>query len=130
MENITLQEGITGNSTQQVEKKQTAAAYGSGLVEAFATPAMVAFMENTCLQSIEPHLPDTHSSVGIKISVTHEKATPVGMQVFCISRLIEIDRKRLVFEVEARDEQGIIGRGQHQRFIIDKEKFMKNIRKS
>ncbi|MDA3820172.1 MAG: thioesterase family protein [Candidatus Delongbacteria bacterium] len=127
MEISQLHTGIKGNLSQTITKNDTASLYGSGLVEAFATPAMVAFMENTCLQSIEPYLPDTHSSVGIKISVTHEKATPVGMYVYCTSRLVEIDRKRLVFEVEARDEQGIIGKGQHERFIIDKEKFIKKL---
>ncbi len=127
MENIQLHTGIKGNLTQTVTKKDTAAAYGSGLVEAFATPAMVAFMENTCLQSVEDYLPENYSSVGIRISVSHEKATPTGMKIFCASTLIEIDRKRLVFEVEARDEQGIIGRGQHERFIIDKAKFMTSL---
>src|SRR6056297_2116803 len=102
MSEIVLNPGITGKLAKVVSKEETAAAYGSGLVEVFATPAMVALMENTCLESVEAKLPDTHSTVGMKISVTHEKATPVGMQVTCESALVEVDRKRLVFKVEAR----------------------------
>ncbi|MFO7879435.1 MAG: thioesterase family protein [Bacteroidota bacterium] len=127
MSEIVLNPGITGKLAKVVSKEETAAAYGSGLVEVFATPAMVALMENTCLESVEAKLPDTHSTVGMKISVSHEKATPVGMQVTCESVLVEVDRKRLVFKVEARDEEGIIGRGTHERFVIDKEKFMNKL---
>jgi predicted thioesterase len=130
MSEIILNPGIKGKMAKIVGKEETAAAYGSGLVEVFATPAMVALMENTCLKSVESRLPETHSTVGMKISVSHEKATPVGMQVTCESALVEVDRKRLVFSVEARDEEGIIGRGTHERFIIEKERFMNKIRQS
>lgn len=102
----------------------TAARYGSGLVEVYATPAMVALMEKTCLRSVVDQLPEGHGTVGTKINVTHSKATPVGMRVECASELVEVDRRRLVFTVVARDEEGEIGKGTHERFIIDTEKFM------
>ncbi len=124
MENIRLQEGIVGTSQIMVKKEDTAMQYGSGLVEVFATPAMVAIMEKTCLESLLNHLPETASTVGTMINVSHSKATPMGMKVTCQSKLIEIDRRRLVFEVEAHDEEGLIGKGTHERFIIDKAKFM------
>ncbi|MBM9510813.1 thioesterase family protein [Desulfobulbus marinus] len=119
-----LEPGVQGREELIVEQKDTAARYGSGLVEVYATPAMVALMEKTCLQSVLPFLPAGHGTVGVKVNVSHSKATPVGMQVVCESELIEVDRRRLVFKVVARDEVGEIGRGLHERFVIDTEKFM------
>ena len=129
MSEINIKPGIKGEKSKIVKAEDTASAYGSGLVDVFATPAMVAFIENTCLDSVSDMLDDHLSTVGMKISVTHEKATPKGMKVFCTSHLIELDRKKLIFKVEARDEEGLIGRGIHERFIIDKEKFMNKINK-
>ncbi|MDD2634744.1 MAG: thioesterase family protein [Bacteroidales bacterium] len=124
---IKINLGIKGKAEQIVSYEDTAAKLGSGLVEVFATPAMVAMMENTCMNSVLPYLPTGFGTVGTKINITHTKASPVGMRVFCKSELIEIDRKRLVFEVIAKDEIGEIGRGKHERFIIDIEKFMNKI---
>ncbi len=121
---LQIQAGVKGREMLVVEAKDTAANYGSGLVEVYATPAMVALMEKTCLQSVLPFLPEGHGTVGVKVNISHSKATPVGVQVVCESELIEVDRRRLVFEVVACDEGGEIGRGTHERFVIDTEKFM------
>lgn len=120
--------GVCGKEELVVTAELTAAHYGSGLVEVFATPAMVALMEKTCLLSVLPHLPEGHGTVGTAVHVSHERATPVGMRVTCASKLVEIDRRRLVFEVVASDETGIIGRGTHERFIINTESFMEKLR--
>jgi fluoroacetyl-CoA thioesterase len=122
---IKIEVGLKGHEEQKVVYDDTAAKYGSGLVEVFATPAMIAMMEKTCLRSVLPFLPEGFGTVGTKVDIVHTKATPIGMQVFCDSTLVEVDRRRLVFEVVARDEQGEIGSGKHERFIIDVEKFMK-----
>ncbi len=124
MEALNIELGILGKTEQVVLEKDTAAKYGSGLVEVFATPAMIALMEKTCLESLFEDLPEDYSTVGTKVNVSHTKATPMGMKVTCTSELIEIDRRRLVFRVEAHDEEGLIGEGTHERFIIDKAKFM------
>jgi len=118
---------VKGKQELVVTLDDTAAKYGSGLVEVYATPAMVALMEKTCLQSVLPYLPQGHGTVGIKIDVSHSRATPVGMKVTCESTLIEVDRRRLVFEVLATDEKGEIGRGRHERFVIDTAKFMEKL---
>ena len=124
---IQIPTGVRGKEELIVQFEDTAARYGSGLVEVYATPALVALMEKTCLTSVLKYLPEGFGTVGVKVDISHSKATPIGMRVTCESTLIEVDRRRLVFEVEARDEQGEIGRGRHERFIIDTKKFMQKL---
>ena len=119
-----MQPGIKGLQEITVTESDTAAVYGSGSLEVFGTPAMIALMEKTALNSIVPYLDETEGSVGTALDVKHTAATPVGMKVTCESELIEVDRKRLVFRLSVRDEAGPIGEGTHERFVIDNEKFM------
>ncbi|MBR0172117.1 MAG: thioesterase family protein [Lachnospiraceae bacterium] len=116
--------GIKGKQELTVRERDTAKVYGSGSLEVFGTPAMIALMEKTALTSIEPFLEDGEGSVGTALDVKHTAATPVGMKVVCESELIEVDRKRLVFRVSARDEKGAIGEGTHERFVIANDRFM------
>lgn len=120
--------GITGMQTITVAEEQTAKHLGSGDLAVFGTPYMIALMENTARKSVQPHLADTQGTVGTLVNVKHVAATPVGMEVRCETKLIEIDRKRLVFEVKAFDACGLIGEGVHERFIIDNERFMQKAR--
>ena len=120
----TMEPGIRGKQELTVTDKDTAKVYGSGSLEVFGTPAMIALMEKTCLNSIIPFLDEGEGSVGTALDVKHTSATPVGMRVTCESELIEADRKRLVFRVSARDEAGPIGEGTHERFVITNDKFM------
>lgn len=123
-----LQPGIKGHHEQTVTPAMSAARVGSGLVEVFATPMMVALIEQTCLESVLPQLEEGQGTVGTLVNVTHVSATPVGMRVWCESELTEVDRRRLVFKVTAYDEAGLIGEGTHERFIIDNAKFMEKIK--
>lgn len=115
---------ITGKQTITVTEDKTAAVLGSGGLFVFATPAMIALMENTASKSVADALEEGQGTVGTLIEVKHTAATPVGMEVTCETKLVEVDRKRLVFEVKAYDAAGVIGEGVHERFIIDNEKFM------
>jgi fluoroacetyl-CoA thioesterase len=108
--------------------QHSAKAFGSGMVDVFATPAMVALMENTALESIHPLLPQGFTTVGTEINVKHLKATPVGMKVTGESFLKEVKGSKLVFEVHAWDEKGLIGIGTHTRVIIDEKTFMEKLK--
>ncbi|MCQ2299574.1 MAG: thioesterase family protein [Bacteroidales bacterium] len=119
--------GTKGHFEQVVTPELTAAHVGSGLAPVFATPMMISMMEQTCSDSVAPLLKEGESTVGTKIDITHDAATPVGMKVWCDSELVEVDRRRLVFEVKAYDEKGLIGQGRHERFVIDYEKFMAKV---
>ena len=119
-----MQPGIKGLQEITVTESDTAAVYGSGSLEVFGTPAMIALMEKTALNSIVPYLDETEGSVGTALDVKHTAATPVGMKVTCESELVEVDRKRLVFRLSVRDEAGPSGEGTHERFVIDNEKFI------
>lgn len=119
--------GIKGREEIVVTKEVTAATIGSGMVEVFATPMMIALMENTCAKSVVSQLQGDESTVGTHVNVSHCAATPIGMKVYCESELIEIDRRKLTFKVTAYDERGVIGEGVHERFIIDSKKFQEKI---
>ncbi|CCZ06541.1 MULTISPECIES: thioesterase family protein [Culturomica] len=119
-----LETGITYKQSITVQPKDTAAVYGSGSLEVFATPAMVALMENTAVHCLKGHLEEGQDTVGIEINVKHIKATPVGDKVNCKAKVTEIEGRRIRFEIEAEDEKGQIGYAIHDRFIIDPVKFM------
>lgn len=115
--------GISNEAYREVTKENTAAALGSGTLDVFATPAMTALMEETCMKSVQAELDEGCGTVGTGLNITHVSATPVGMRVHCVSKLVEVDGRRLVFDVQAFDECGLIGQGTHERFIIGNEKF-------
>ena len=119
-----METGICGEQTITVTEQQTAKHLGSGELAVFATPCMIALMENTAYRSVQPYLEPGQGTVGTLLNVKHLAATPVGMEVRCETKLIEVDRKRLVFEVKAFDACGLIGEGVHERFIVDNQRFM------
>jgi len=100
---------------KKVSKDDTASKYGSG-------------MEEVSMKLVLPFLEDGYNTVGTEISVSHLKATPVGMNVTCNAELVEHEGRKLSFKVSAFDEQGKIGEGTHTRFIIDVEKFMSKLK--
>lgn len=118
-----LETGIKGMQQVTVDSNNSARTMGSGTLEVFATPAMIALMEKTAWKSVADALDEGCGTVGISLDVKHSAATPLGMTVTCESELIEIDGRRLVFQVTAKDEAGVIGEGRHERFIVNNDKF-------
>ena len=121
MEPITI--GSKGTASVKVDETNLALTVGSGSLPVFATPMMAALMEEAACNAIAPFLSEGETTVGTKLDVAHVAATPVGMNVTAEAVLTEIDNRRLVFEVVARDEKDIIGKGSHERFIVNAEKF-------
>jgi fluoroacetyl-CoA thioesterase len=121
--------GITGEQSLIVRKKDTAEKYGSGLVEVFATPAMIGLMEQTAQKCIMKYLPDGFTTVGIAVDIRHLKATPVGMKVTCHATLTAAEGRKLRFTVQAWDEEGMIGSGNHTRYIVNTEEFLSKIKR-
>lgn len=92
--------------------------------EVFATGFLVGFLEWTCIKAIKPHLDwPKEQTVGTHINISHEAATPPGLEVTATVELIKVEGRKLVFSVEAHDGVDLISKGQHERFVINKEKF-------
>ena len=119
-----LIKGIEGRKDIVVTPDKTALTVGSGLLEVFATPAMIALMEETASMSVAPALAEGSTTVGTLVNVSHVAATPVGAPVCCETLLTEVDGRKLTFSVKAYDNAGLIGEGTHERFIVFSEKFM------
>ena len=126
---IKINEGIENKLVKTVTEADLAANCGSGLLPVFATPALVAFMEQTAHTSVEKLLPEGYTTVGIEIDIKHQKATPIGMQVCCTSKLTKVDGKRLYFAIEAFDEVAKIGEATHIRYIVESQRFMAKLGK-
>jgi len=118
-----LEKGIKGTGRQVVTEKLTAKEMGSGELAVYATPAMIALMEETAYKSVTAELEDGMGTVGTLMNVKHVSASPVGMEIICETELTEVDGRRLVFTVKAYDTKGLIGEGVHERFVIVNEKF-------
>jgi len=122
-----LKEGASLVKEAKVTENETAIKMGSGDLEVYATPSMIAFMENTAKSLVTDQLPVGYTTVGINMNVNHIKESPVGANIICKATLIKIDGKKLFFDVEASDDNGTIGNGSHIRFIVNADDFMKKI---
>jgi fluoroacetyl-CoA thioesterase len=119
-----METGIKGRAETVVVPENTAVSAGSGNLEVFATPHMIALMEKASFESVIPFLEEGRGTVGTRIEVSHISATPIGMKVTAESELVSVDGRKLIFSVKAYDEAGLIGEGMHERFIIESDKFM------
>lgn len=122
-----MQIGIKGHIEVVVDEKNIASAFGSGKVDVFATPCLIGIMEEAAQTSVALYLDESMTTVGTKLNVSHDAATPIGMKVWADSELTEIDGRRLVFDVKAYDECGLIGQGTHERFIVKFDRFMEKV---
>ena len=119
-----LKEGLTYTSKVTVAPANCASAVGSGGLDVFATPSMVALMENAAMNAVAPFLPEGSTTVGTEINTTHIKPSALGDEVEATATLMHVEGRKLSFAVEARDTKGIIGRGTHVRFVVDVERFL------
>lgn len=122
--------GLIGESIATVTSELTAKAMGSGTLDVYATPAMVALMESAAVAAIEPHLEDGKVSVGIEIQVRHLAATPVGEHITAMAEITRIDGRRITLEVRAWDDYELIGEGIHMRYLIEADDFMARLKRT
>ena len=120
--------GLTATKEIIVEEKDSAKSLGSGGLDVFGTPAMIALMENVALDMIRPYLPEGNDSVGIKINTDHLKASPIGAKIKCTAEVTAVDGRKVSYKIECLDESGDkIGFSAHERFVVDMERFMSKL---
>lgn len=122
-----MEVGLKYESTVVVSPSNTAATLGSGDMDVFATPAMVALMENAAMLAVVAHLPEGSATVGTQMNTSHIKASPLGATITASAELTEVEGRKLTFAVKAWDEKGVIGEGVHTRFVVDRERFLSKL---
>jgi predicted thioesterase len=125
-----LEPGLTGEARVIVDTPQLASAFGSGSwkVDVYATPAMIALMEQAAVNAVDHLLPPGQSSVGTRVDIQHLAATPPGVEVRAQAELTGVDGRRLIFHVEAFDSTEQIGSGTHERMVVNLERLLERAR--
>ena len=121
---MSIEVGIRGRAEDTVRPENTAQAACSGALPVYGTPFMCALMENASWTSLVPYLEEGEGTVGTRLEITHDSATPVGMKVWAESEVTAVEGRRVVLKVSAYDERGLIGQGVHERFVIQNERFL------
>ncbi len=120
--------GMSKSVKKVISQEDTAFNYGSGaLRNLMATPILAALMIEAAVNTIDPLLPEDYITIGRKIEIEHENPTKEGMEVYVTAKLVEIDKNILTFEITANDEVGRIGRGYHERQIVNNSILMKKV---
>ncbi len=124
-----IKPGLVGEADETVSTARTASYYGSGLVAAYGTPAMIALMENAAVAALQKFLAPGQTSVGTEVCIKHIAATPVGMHAHARATVTGVDGRQVKFQVEAWDDREKIGEGTHMRFIVDESRFSDRLSK-
>lgn len=119
-----LEIGLRHESTTIVSECNSAKTLGSGDMDVFATPAMVALMENAAMSAVAAELPEGSATVGTQMNTSHIKASAIGATITASAELLAVDGRKLTFAVKAWDDKGIIGEGEHTRVVVDRERFL------
>jgi len=122
-----LRVGLTFEKTIAVTESHAARHLAGKGISVFSTPEMVRLMEECALEGVLPFLQPNQNTVGIRVEMRHMAATPMGMKVTARCTLVEIDRRRVVFQAEVHDELEKVGEGVNERFIVEREKHEKRI---
>ena len=120
--------GLSFTATTTVNQNNTAKALGSGDMDVFATPAMVALMENAAMTAVASHLEAGQITVGTQITTSHIKASALGATISATATLTAVDGRSLTFAITAREGDKVIGEGTHTRFIVDRERFLAKLK--
>ena len=119
--------GLKHESQTVVGPNNTAQTLGSGDMEVFATPAMVALMENAAMKAVADYLEEDQTTVGSEINTTHIKPSALGATISATAILSSVEGRKLTFLVAARDNHGVIGEGTHTRFVVSRERFLSKL---
>lgn len=122
-----LQIGLTHTCILTIENHHLAVQVGSGDLRVLATPSMIALMEQASMLAVAPHLEENQTTVGGYIASSHLKPTAPGHFITATATLTAIEGRKLQFAVSAADEEGLIGEGNHTRFVVDRTKFMSRL---
>lgn len=120
--------GKTNKVETRVTEEMLASVVGSGTVDVYATPMVVALMENAAAALAKESLDDEFTTVGTKIQIDHLSATPLGADVYATATLTESDGRKFIFTVEAYDNAGLIAKGTHERFSVNAKKFLSKVK--
>lgn len=118
-----IQPGATGEARRVVTEEQTAIRLGSGDVEVFGTPALLAMIEEAAVAALHGLLPPERTSVGISVSLEHLAPSRIGAEVRALARVTSVTGRRITFSCEAYDGETLIGRAEHARAIVDRARF-------
>lgn len=116
--------GTKGTAETIVTKENMAVTVGSGSLEVFSTPMMTALMEKSACNALADFLENDETTVGTKLDITHDSASPEGVTIKATAEVIEVNGREIVFTVKAEDDCGVIGKGIHKRFVVFSGKFM------
>ncbi len=121
--------GLKGRVDLTVGDAHTAPSVGSGAIHVLGTPVIINLMEAAALDATEHLMPKGHQSLGIHVDISHVAATPIGMKVHATAEVTAVEGNRIRFRVEAHDEAGMIGKGTHERVVVNMERFDKRVQK-
>ena len=121
---VDLQPGLVGEARTRVESDDLARAFGSGLIDVYATPAMIALLEAAAVNAVDHLLPEGSATVGTHLDVRHLAPSPLGVEIVARAKLIAVDGRRLNFRLEAHDPVDTIGEGTHERVIVDVSRLL------
>lgn len=119
--------GMMATATTTVTKENIAKTMKSGDLPVFATPAMCALMEEAAKTAVLPALEEEEGTVGISLGISHDSPSPIGAAITATATVTQVDGKKITFAIEASDGTRRIGKGSHERFVIDNKKFMEKL---
>lgn len=123
----TLAPGLVGRIAWEATDRHSAETWGSGAMPVFATPSLVGLMETAAMEALRGRLPESETTVGTRIDVEHLAATRLGDTVRAEARLVSVEGRRLLFEIDAYDSARQIGRGRHERMVVSRSRFLEKL---